>query len=103
MDTMKSIQVHIPEQTLNAIRQMAKKNQIRGLVLFGSRARGEELPRSDIDLAVYGCREFSEFQYQMNEELPTLLRFDLINMDEEVSEKLKEEINRDGVLIYGKV
>lgn len=95
--------VHIPDKTLEDICRVAERNQIRGLVLFGSRARGEELPRSDIDLAVYGCSDFSEFQYQMNEELPTLLSFDLINMDDDVSQKLRNEINRDGVLIYGKI
>jgi hypothetical protein len=39
----------------------------------------------------------------MQEEVWTLLKMDLIDMNETVSEELISEIERDGVVIYEKV
>lgn len=39
----------------------------------------------------------------MREEVWTLLKMDLIDMNETVSEELISEIERDGVVIYEKV
>lgn len=39
----------------------------------------------------------------MQEDVWTLLKMDLINMDETVSADLKAEIRRDGVTIYEKI
>lgn len=35
--------------------EISKKYQVKKVVLFGSRARGTNMPKSDIDLAIYGC------------------------------------------------
>ena len=46
------------EDVYRQIIEIAKKNKIEKIVLFGSRARGDNQPKSDIDLAVYGCKDY---------------------------------------------
>lgn len=73
------------------------------VVLFGSRARGDNLPKSDIDIAVAGCRDFRRFSYLIDEHLDTLLDVDAVNLDESLSQSLLDEIVRDGVVLYEKI
>ncbi len=92
------------ENVYRQIVEIAIKNNATKVVLFGSRARGDNGPKSDIDLAIYGCKNFSELVEQMNEELWSLLQLDIINMESSnVSEELKKEIERDGVILYDKI
>ena len=88
-------------------RQIADFARIYGvdkIVLFGSRARKTKRPKSDIDIAVYGCKNFRDFYFDINEKVDTLLTFDIVNMDEEnISKDLLSEIKRDGVVIYEKI
>lgn len=82
----------------------AKQFKINKVVLFGSRARGTNQDKSDIDIAVYGCSNFEEFKIKIDEELWSLLQVDIINMDESyISEDLIKEIERDGVILYEKI
>lgn len=71
--------------------------------MFGSRARGDNHDKSDVDIAVYGCEDFVRFSLDVEDEVWTLLKFDVVNMDGNVSEELKKEILRDGVVIYEKI
>ena len=59
---------------------IAIKNDIKKLILFGSRARGDFKRTSDIDLAVEGGN-ISAFAVQVDEEVSILLEFDIINLD----------------------
>ena len=93
---------NIPDRALEDIIALAKKNGIKKVILFGSRARGTHTERSDIDLAVVGG-DAMNFYYDLEEKAWTLLKFDVVNLDKDVSEKLQKEIERDGVNIYGKV
>ena len=93
---------NIPDRALEDIIALAKKNGIKKVILFGSRARGTHTERSDIDLAVVGG-DAMNFYYDLEEKAWTLLKFDVDNLDKDVSEKLQKEIERDGVVIYGKV
>lgn len=74
------------------------------VVLFGSRARGDNRPRSDIDLAVYGVplSDLPAFRAQLDE-LPTLLEFDLVFVTEQTDPKLLANIERDGVILMDKL
>lgn len=56
-----------------------------------------------MDIAVYGCRDFTNFAFDVDENVWTLLTFDIVDMDEDISDELKSEIKRDGVIIYEKV
>ena len=81
---------------------IAIKNDIKKLILFGSRARGDFKRTSDIDLAVEGGN-ISAFAVQVDEEVSTLLEFDNINLDGRVQKELLESIRREGVLLYEKI
>ena len=92
---------------VHKLRILAKQHNIEKMILFGSRARGDNHNRSDIDLAVWGIHDavsYLDFQEAVEEQIPTLLRFDLVDMDGfSVSGALREEINKDGVMIYEKI
>ena len=46
------------DEVYKQIVNIAKKYNTKKVVLFGSRARGTNHPKSDIDLAIYGCEDF---------------------------------------------
>ena len=74
---------------------------LRSIVLFGSRAKGNNTERSDIDMAVYGG-DFDGFYWDIKEKINSLLMFDIIQADSAISDDLKHEIEKDGVIIYEK-
>lgn len=90
---------NIPERIMKEIFLFSKKNGVRKVILFGSRARGDCTERSDIDLAVCGG-DFDTFYWDVRENVHSLLTFDIVNFDSGISEDLKREIERDGVTIY---
>ena len=94
---------NLPERIESDLTALAERYGISKIVLFGSRARGDNGAKSDIDIAVFGCRDFPMFSMDVEDEVQTLLKFDIVNMDRKVSEELNEAIQRDGVVIYEKV
>ena len=92
----------LPENIKNEIAEYAEKCGVNKVILFGSRARGTNRERSDIDIAVSGG-DFIEFSYAMDEEVRTLLMFDVVNLNSCRSAGLMSEIERDGITIYEKV
>ena len=77
----------------------AKIFGVKKIILFGSRARGTNRERSDIDLAASGGDVFS-FAEAVDENVQTLLSFDVVNLDEIVDEDFQAEIERDGIILY---
>ena len=69
------------EQIYQQLAELARQHGAQRLVLFGSRARGDNKERSDIDLAVYGMpqQEPATFTHDA-EDLPTLLKFDIVHI-----------------------
>ena len=51
---MMIMKIDIPDVVLKDIALFAENNSVDKVVLFGSRARGINTERSDVDLAVYG-------------------------------------------------
>ena len=92
---------NLPDRVIKEITAFAKENSIIKIVLFGSRARGDHTERSDVDLAVYGG-DFDSFYWNIKENIHSLLSFDVVEMNSRVTEELKKEIERDGVVIYEK-
>lgn len=90
-------------EIFSQVAELAEQYQVEKVVLFGSRARRTHLEKSDIDLAVYGCRNINDFYFDVQEKVWTLLNFDVIDMEGGVSEELRQEIERDGVVVYEKV
>lgn len=99
--------MNLDRSVLQSLCAVAQQHQVEKLVLFGSRARGDNHSRSDIDLAVWGVHDavrYLDFQDAVEEQVPTLLRFDLVDMDGFlVSDVMRSEIEKDGVVIYEKI
>ena len=91
----------IKPRVLNEIYDIAKENNVEKLFLFGSRARGDYKPTSDIDLAFIGGNS-SNFILSVDEDTYTLLKFDIIDLSKPVDQKIKESIENEGILIYEK-
>ncbi|MDE6729341.1 MAG: nucleotidyltransferase domain-containing protein [Oscillospiraceae bacterium] len=93
---------NLDQKVKEDIIRIAKKNEIKKVILFGSRARKTNSERSDIDLAVSGGN-ILDFYYDLEEEAWTLLLFDVVNLDRGIHEELQAEIDRDGVLLYEEI
>lgn len=91
---------NLPERVEREIVMFAGKHSVTKVVLFGSRARGSNTERSDVDIAVYGG-DFDEFYWDIKENVHSLLMFDVIDMDSGISEELKKRL-RGMVLSYMK-
>jgi len=87
---------------LAGITALAEKYNVRKVLLFGSRARGDFRLRSDIDLAVLGGNA-AEFAVAVDEEVETLLKFDVVDLNQPIQPELRSEIETYGVVIYEKV
>lgn len=80
---------------------LAKAHGARKLVLFGSRARGDNRYNSDIDLAVYGMPEEEQSAFWLEaEELPTLLKLDIVHILPGMNPAFIQNIEKDGVTLY---
>ena len=91
----------LPLNVEKEIVNYAKNNDIKKVVLFGSRARCTNSERSDIDIAVYGGN-FDSFYFDIKENVNSLLMFDIVEANKRISEELENEIKKDGVVIYEK-
>lgn len=92
------------QKVYDEIVAFSKEIGVKKIILFGSRARGDNKEKSDIDIAVYGCNDFLQLETMINEKLWSLLHIDIINMDNNnISQDLINEINKDGVVLYEEV
>lgn len=84
------------------LEQLRARPEVRRVILFGSRARGDARDRADIDLAVEApevtAREWLDL-VAMFEETDTLLKIDVVRL-EEASANLAAEIFREGLTVY---
>ena len=91
------------ELILGLARRLAAHPAIERVWLFGSRARGDQFPRSDIDLAIeapgMGRYDWLKIALDFEDEAPTLLSIDLIRL-EEAPEHLRQDIREEGMLLY---
>lgn len=92
------------EQLYSQLAALARRYGAKRLVLFGSRARGDNRNNSDIDLAVYGMPEDSQAAFWMEcEELPTLLKFDIVHIAADMNPAFLANIEKDGVELMDKL
>ena len=96
-----NMKYNLPDRILRELSFLAKKYAVTKIILFGSRARGTNTERSDIDIAVYGG-DFEHFYWDVKEKIHSLLMFDIVQADAEISDELKQEIEKEGVTIYEK-
>lgn len=83
---------------------ICSQKPVKRIILFGSRARGKARRTSDIDLAVEGKgwtdRDINLAHNRLEEEVPTALKFDLVNVSGVTRPELKKEIFEKGKTIY---
>jgi Predicted nucleotidyltransferases len=93
-----------PESFRLMVESFRKYPQIREVVLFGSRAKGNYTKGSDIDLAIKGDRPMPEvalnLQAWLNEELPIPYMVDVVDYQSLTHQALIEHIDRVGIIIY---
>lgn len=89
-------------ETINKI--LGKYSNIDKAVMFGSRAKGNFQPYSDIDIALVGDVDTSTAEYISCEldELPTAYTFDVTVYNAIKNDDFREHIDRVGVPIYEK-
>ncbi len=91
----------ISERALNEITDLARKYDLDKVTLYGSRARGDYHRTSDIDLAISGGNEMM-FSLDVDEYTWTLLKYDIVMMERHLSPELRNNIQKDGKVIYEK-
>lgn len=79
-----------------------KYEGIRKVILFGSRARGDNSIKSDIDLAIYCDNSIVDFIEDIEMNTSTLLEFDFSDMKDIHDELFIEQVKKEGVVIYEK-
>lgn len=91
-----STRTGIPEAVLEQIASAGRRYACR-VVLFGSRARGDHRPRSDMDIAFYGTDTGYLAFAEAMEQLPTLLEFDCVHITDHTSPDLIHNIQKEGI------
>ena len=88
----------LSQAELESIKRVCKEVDIKRVILFGSRAKGNYKKGSDIDLAVIGDEK--KLSYILNEESTLPYFFDVINFNKITNKNLLEHIKRVGQIIY---
>lgn len=94
--------VNLKESIIGEIKDLAIKCGVEKVILFGSRARGDNKERSDIDLAIEGGNA-TLFAVEADEKIQTLLMFDIVDLGGFVQDELRQSIEREGKVIYEKI
>jgi predicted nucleotidyltransferase len=83
--------------------RLALRPAVQRVWLFGSRGRGDNFERSDIDFAVEapGMNPYNWLKITLDfgEEAPTLLSIDQVRL-EEAPALLREQVHDEGILVY---
>lgn len=86
------------------ISALIKLPEIEKAAIFGSRAKENNKPSSDVDLAIWGqdisFTTVSHLHSILEDESPMPYFFDIVDYTHLTHEKLKEHINRVGKVIY---
>jgi len=98
----KKMGIGIDQKVQEQIKELAQKYAIEKIILFGSRARGDNSEKSDIDIAVYPMPEFQNIGRFTSDidELNTLLKVDMVFINKDTEAKLIHNISKEGVVIY---
>ena len=86
------------EEFIRRVAELCRQYDAKKVILYGSRAKGTALERSDIDIAVSGVKDFDKLSDEV-EDLPTLYSVDLLNLDTCRNDLLLEDIRQYGCKI----
>lgn len=95
----------LKEEDLNYIvTEISKFSEIKKAVIFGSRAKGNYKPGSDIDIAIFGDEVnfyvLSKLHSLLEDESPMPYFFDILDYTHTINEEIKNHIDRVGIPIY---
>lgn len=87
------------------IRIISKNRKVNEIILFGSRAKGNPEPGSDIDLAMKGSGLTTDDLISLKwmlDEIPMANKVDLVIYEQINETALKDHINRVGISLYSR-
>lgn len=91
------------EALYRQIAALGRRYRAQKIVLFGSRARGTQRERSDIDLAVYGMPPENQAAFWAAvDELDTPYEFDIVQVRETTSPALLANIEKEGQVLMSR-
>ncbi|HBJ1650162.1 UNVERIFIED_ORG: DNA polymerase subunit beta [Clostridium botulinum] len=97
------VYLNLDIEIINSIQDICKRyNFIEKVIIFGSRARGDNDVKSDIDIAVYSKKPILEFIEDVEMNTRTLLEFDFSHMNSIQDEFFVEQVTKEGIIIYEK-
>lgn len=91
------------DRVLESIKDISLQYKVEKVVLFGSRARGDNSPVSDYDIAIFENHLSALDKARLRDdidEIETLKKIDIIFVQENFTDELMESIKRDGVILY---
>lgn len=83
------------EEVLTEAVGLCRKYHAKEIILYGSRAKGTALKKSDIDIAVSGVKDFEGLAEEMDL-IPTLYKIDLLDLDSCRNQFILEDIRQYG-------
>jgi len=96
----------LSEETITSIEQVFRAHaEVEQAIIYGSRAKGNYKPTSDIDITLKGNSLSSSIIGQITWELDDLLlpyTFDISIYDQTDNEILKKHIDDEGILLYSR-
>lgn len=91
--------MNIKQSKIDEVISLAQKSDVQKMIIFGSRARGDNKARSDIDLAVYGGN-IALFRTEIDDYGDTLLMFDIVDLDGAIQDELLQVIKKERIVFY---
>lgn len=94
------------DDVIDQIKEIAMKYKSKKVVLFGSRARGDNSPVSDYDIAFFdeNLTDIDKACISADiEDINTLKKVDIVFEDAKKSNEFIENIKKDGVIIYEQI
>lgn len=83
---------------------LSKFDEIKKAAIFGSRAKGNYKPGSDVDIAVFGedisFSTIAHLHFMLEEDSPMPYFFDIVDYTHLAHRELKEHIKRVGITIF---
>ena len=91
----------LDEKTIKRLVAVLKESKaVKRAVIFGSRARGDHKYNSDIDIALYADGQPKADLFLDIDDAAGIYKTNIIIMDHTLDEKLRRNIERDGVEIF---
>jgi len=85
------------------INTISSFNEVETVLIFGSRAKGNFRPASDVDLAVFGEKVNRTTINRLSsalDDLPLPFKFDVLDYNQLTNKSLKEKINEQGEVFF---